>query len=141
MNWCAKGVEPSFRDAILSNLGVEKGNRLLQAFAPMKVFSFGKLNDIAACDDVSIFKRNFNALLARDSMVSRLPPPLEEVVNSAIKMWVLFRKIGATSTPWGSAPKRARALTLREFAAAEAFHAQKPLFIKRPSGRRIGRSG
>ena len=122
-------MEPSFRDAIIANLGQQKGDRLLQAFAPMKVLSFQKLNAIAACDDVSIFKRNLNALIARAVLVTRLPSPLEEIINSAIKMWVMFRKSGG-ETPRGSAPKRARALTLREHAIADAFTREKPLFVK-----------
>ena len=46
----------------------------------------------------------------------------------------LFRKIGVTSTPWESSPMRARALTLREYAVAETFSTQKPLFIKTALG-------
>ena len=95
----------------------------------MKVLSFQKLNAIAACDDVSISKRNLNALIARAVLVTRLPSPLEEVINSAIKMWVMYRKRGC-EPPLGSAPKRARALTLREHAIADALTRGKPLFVK-----------
>ena len=106
-----------------------EGSRLLQAFAPTEVLSFQKLNADAACDDVSISKRNLGALLARAVMVTRLPSPVDEIIDSAIKTWAIFRKNGAES-PRGSSTKRARALTLREHAVAGIFPSRKPLFDK-----------
>ena len=109
----AEGFEPGFRDIIFGHHGLDKGNRLIQAFARMEVFSLDKLNTIAACDDVSIPKQTSNAKLARASMVKRVPPPLAEVINSAVKMWVLFRTRGAPKTPRGSSRKRVRAYAPR----------------------------
>ena len=55
-------------------------------------------------------------------------------------MWVLFRKCDSSTTPREAAPKRVRALTLREHASVDGFAARKPIFAKPVVGPKAGAS-